>query len=93
MVIFSAVKRLDNSQEFGKLLDWFFRNTLGAGKPTPSPFDLSAYESHKLDLQTTVSEKCPSSPENELEKQGQLKKSPLHKGHTMLRYLEDSSAI
>ncbi|GFX81768.1 hypothetical protein TNCV_2569691 [Trichonephila clavipes] len=49
---------------------------LGAGNPTPSPFDLSASDCHRLglDLQTAVSGKCSSSPEDEQEKQGQIKK-------------------
>ncbi|GFW60939.1 hypothetical protein TNCV_4871501 [Trichonephila clavipes] len=41
--------------------------------PTPSPFDLSAKECHKPDqvLQTTIPGKCPRSPEDEQEKQGE----------------------
>ncbi|GFV81111.1 hypothetical protein TNCV_2270951 [Trichonephila clavipes] len=60
-----------------------------AGKPTPSPFDHSAQECHKpgFDLQTTVPRKCPSSPEDEQEKQGESRTgkervNPLHKDHT-----------
>ncbi|GFU46636.1 hypothetical protein TNCV_1546511 [Trichonephila clavipes] len=51
-------------------------NPLGVGKPTPRPFDISVQECHKpgLDLQTTVPGKCSSSPEDEQEKQGQVKK-------------------
>ncbi|GFW69940.1 hypothetical protein TNCV_1403931 [Trichonephila clavipes] len=42
-------------------------NPLGAGKPTPSLFDLSAKEYHKPDPahQTTFPGICPSSPEDE----------------------------
>ncbi|GFW17117.1 hypothetical protein TNCV_2762411 [Trichonephila clavipes] len=49
----------------------------GAGKPTPSPFDLSTLQCHApgLDLQTTVSGKCPSSPKDEQEKQGESRDS------------------
>ncbi|GFV18852.1 hypothetical protein TNCV_4757391 [Trichonephila clavipes] len=48
-------------------------NFLGTGKPTSSPFDLFSKESHRpsLDFQTIVSGKCPSSPEDEKEKQGE----------------------
>ncbi|GFV42702.1 hypothetical protein TNCV_840571 [Trichonephila clavipes] len=40
---------------------------VGAGKPVPSPFELSVYKCHKPDLdhQTTVPGKCPSSSEDE----------------------------
>ncbi|GFW45871.1 hypothetical protein TNCV_4495911 [Trichonephila clavipes] len=45
------------------------------GKSTPSPFDLTARECYKPDPvhQIKVLEKCPNSPEDEQEKQGQNK--------------------
>ncbi|GFT39909.1 hypothetical protein TNCV_336231 [Trichonephila clavipes] len=63
-------------------------NPLGAGKPKPSPFDLSPKECRKpgLDLKTTVPGKCPSSPEDKQEKQGENtdkeRLNRLHKGRT-----------
>ncbi|GFS77175.1 hypothetical protein TNCV_3757761 [Trichonephila clavipes] len=51
------------------------------GKPSPSPFDLSANKPD-LDLQTTVSEKCSNSPKDEYGKQGELRTGDEKKGFT-----------
>ncbi|GFW91662.1 hypothetical protein TNCV_4500811 [Trichonephila clavipes] len=58
--------------------------SLGAGKCTPSPFDLSAKECHNPDPahQIIVPGKCPSIPEDEQENQGESRNRGTESQHS-----------